>query len=298
MRPTLADVLEFLQEGLKQGLRPATLKRQSAALATVIQSLEGFPLTKHPLVIRFLKGATALAPPQIHRFPSWNLNLVLQSLTTTPFEPVKNIPLRMLTMKTLFLVAITSARRVSELGALSTRKDLCVFHKDKVVLGTDPAFQPKRDSPFHLSQEICLPTFFPRATSDRERCWHKLDVRWSLRVYLKRTQSLRSTDNLFINIQNTRRGFKMSNAAISKTLKACIVEAYKIQKRAPPQGLTAHSIRGMATNVAFTHSASPLEVCRAATWSSLSTFTRHYKINTHSAQDAAFGRRVLQHVME
>ena len=82
----------------------------------------------------------------------------------------------------------------------------------------------------------------------------------------------------------------MSNAAISKTLKACIVEAYKIQKRAPPHGLTAHSIRGMATNVAFTHSASPLEVCRAATWSSLSTFTRHYKMNAHSAQEGAAAR--------
>ena len=85
----------------------------------------------------------------------------------------------------------------------------------------------------------------------------------------------------------------MSTAMISKTLKSCVIEAYKMQKQPVPQGLTAHSIRGMATNAAFSHSASPLEVCRTATWSSLSTFIRHYRINTHSAQDAAFGRRVL-----
>ena len=158
--------------------------------------------------MRFLKGATARASPQVHRFPSWNLNIVLQTLTSAPFEPVRSIPLRMLALRTIFLVAITSARRVSELGALSVRTDLCVFHKDKVVLRTDPTFRPKRDSIFHMTQEICLPTFFLKARNERERRWHKLDVRRTLKAYVRHTDSLRKSDFLFINVQEPRIGQK------------------------------------------------------------------------------------------
>ena len=234
-----------------------------------------------------------MAPPQVHRFPSWNLNVVLHALTGIPFEPIRTIPLRMLALKALFLVAITSARWVSELGALSIREDLCIFHKDKVILRTDPTFRPKRDSIFHISQEICLPTFFHRTSNEQEKIWHKLDVQRTLRIYIKRTASFRQSDTLFIYVQPPRLGHRLPSSAISKALKACITESYLAQRRPIPQGLTAHSVRSMATNAAFTHNASPLEVCRAATWSSLSTFVRHYKIKG----GAAFGRSVLQHVM-
>lgn len=60
-------------------------------------------------------------------------------------------------MKTIFLVAVTSARRILELSALSCRPDLCVFHSDRVVLRPDPTFIPKVLSSFHAAQEICLP---------------------------------------------------------------------------------------------------------------------------------------------
>ncbi|XP_013929465.1 PREDICTED: uncharacterized protein LOC106555206 [Thamnophis sirtalis] len=55
--------------------------------------------------------------------------------------------------------AITSARRVSELAALSIRQDLCIFHPDKVVLRLDLAFVPKVNSVFHRTQELVLPDF-------------------------------------------------------------------------------------------------------------------------------------------
>lgn len=36
---------------------------------------------------------------------------------------------------------------------------------------------------------------------------------------------------------------------------------------------------------------------RVATWSSLSTFVRRYKLNSHVSANAAFVRRILQHVL-
>lgn len=93
-----------------------------------------------PTVHRFLKGAFNLKPPTVHRYPSWDLPKVLDALTKTPFELLRTVSLRFLTLKVSFLVAIISARRISELQALSVRADLCVFHQDCVVLRLDPSF--------------------------------------------------------------------------------------------------------------------------------------------------------------
>lgn len=93
-----------------------------------------------------------------------------------PFEPMNQVDLKWVKLKTIFLVAITSARRVSELGALSSRSDLCEFHRDKVVLRPDPTFRPKIASTFHMGLDISLPSFCPRPQHPQERRWHTLDV--------------------------------------------------------------------------------------------------------------------------
>lgn len=60
-------------------------------------------------------------------------------------------------------MAITSARRVSELKASNSEPPDMVFYKDKVQLRPQPAFLPKVVSQFHMNQDICLPVcvFFP-----------------------------------------------------------------------------------------------------------------------------------------
>lgn len=83
----------------------------------------------------------------------------------TPYEPLREAALSHLTCKVAFLVAITSARRVSELAALSVRSDLCIFHSDRVVLRLDPAFLPKVNTWFHRAQEIVLTNFAQAHTS-------------------------------------------------------------------------------------------------------------------------------------
>ena len=49
--------------------------------------------------------------------PNWSLNKVLEYLKKA--EPLENLSLRKLTCKTLFLVALATAKRVGELQALS-----------------------------------------------------------------------------------------------------------------------------------------------------------------------------------
>ena len=48
----------------------------------------------------------------------WDLGIVLEALSKTPFEPLREAFLKHLTLKTVFLLAMASARRRNELQAL------------------------------------------------------------------------------------------------------------------------------------------------------------------------------------
>lgn len=77
-------------------------------MTSVLPKFDDFTLSRHPHVSRFLRGVYLSNPPPVHRFPSWRLNLVLTALTKAPFEPLMDISLKWLRMKTIFLVAVTS----------------------------------------------------------------------------------------------------------------------------------------------------------------------------------------------
>lgn len=115
---TVPQVLGFLQEGLNSGLAINTFHRQVSAL-TIVVRCKGVPsLSRDPYVRSFLRGAANLHPPTVQKYPSWDLSIVLRALTEPPFEPLTSASLKFLTFKISFLVAITSARRVSKLAAL------------------------------------------------------------------------------------------------------------------------------------------------------------------------------------
>ena len=60
------------------------------------------------------------------RPPAWDLSKVLQYLVTSAFEPLSQASFRALTLKTLFLLALATAKRVGELQALSFWSPLLV----------------------------------------------------------------------------------------------------------------------------------------------------------------------------
>ncbi|KAF7251454.1 Fibrous sheath-interacting protein 1 [Varanus komodoensis] len=99
----------------------------------------------------------------------------MEALTRPPFEPLATTDLRLLSWKTAFLVAITLARRASELCALRIDPPYLNFHKEKVVLHTDLVFLLKVVSPFHINQDIILPAFFPTPSTPIERLLHFLN---------------------------------------------------------------------------------------------------------------------------
>ncbi|XP_034274849.1 uncharacterized protein LOC117666340 [Pantherophis guttatus] len=237
-----------------------------------------------------------IRPPAVHRYPTWDLPKVLQALTGPPFEPLRGISLKHLSFKVAFLVAVTSARRILEMAALSIRKELCIFHQDRVVLRLDPSFIPKVNSIFHRSQEVVLPDFCPAPRHHLEKRWHTLDVRRAVKIYIARTAAFRRSDALFMSFLPSSLGSKTSSSTLGRWIRACISTAYEASALPAPRNITAHSTRSAATSAAWSTRATIDEICRAATWASPSPFVRHYRLDKFASADAAFGRRVLQGV--
>ena len=201
--------------------------------------------------------------------------------------------LKFLSFKTLFLVAIASARRASELAALRADPPYLQFFKDKVVLHPDVTFLPKFVSDFHVNQPLILPTLFPDAVTEVERMLHALDVRRALAYYVTRTKDFRKAHRLFLCFYGPRKGSPASSSSLSRWLVSTISLAYELLKKPVPEGLKAHSTRAMATSTALLRGIDIQEICRSATWSNASTFVTHYKLDLRAKAETKFGRAVL-----
>lgn len=129
------------------------------------------------MTLRFLNGMEPLYPQVRDPVPPWDLNLVLSKLTVPPFKPLASCSLLLLSWKVSFLIAITSAQRVSEIRALMSEPPYTMFYKDKVQVRPHTAFLLKV-SQFHNNQDIFLQVFPPKPRkSGEERRLHTLDVR-------------------------------------------------------------------------------------------------------------------------
>ena len=125
--------------------------------------------------------------------PSWNLSLVLHQLTKAPFEPMRKASLKHLTFKTVFVVALGSGKRRSEIHARLYKNIRHQENWSQVSLYPSPSFLSKnqlaRDGPASVAP-VVIPALAPSLdkslTEDKSLC----PVR-ALHYYLDRTKDLR-----------------------------------------------------------------------------------------------------------
>ncbi|CAN2389169.1 hypothetical protein PRIEUP_LOCUS18265 [Pristimantis euphronides] len=172
LRFSLPRIIDFLQSGLDLGLSLSSLRGQVSVLLVLFNRA----LASKRDSRTFIQGVAHRVPPYHLPIPVWDLNLVLEVLQVSPFEPLQDISPRLLSWKVALLVAITSIRRVSELASLSHKPPFLAFHQDKVVLRPVPSFLAKVVSVFHLKEDIVLPSFCPAPKHRREVALHNLDV--------------------------------------------------------------------------------------------------------------------------
>ncbi|XP_077141699.1 uncharacterized protein LOC143805858 isoform X1 [Ranitomeya variabilis] len=289
----IKSILEFLQKGKELGLSVNTLKVQVSALG----ALYGHNIAGNKWVSRFITACERVTPVHIPRVAPWDLNLVLDSLTESPFEPIDTASLKHLSLKTAFLVALTSARRVSDIQALSIDQPYLLTFHDRLILKPDPLYLPKVAGKFHRSQEIHLPTFFKDPSTPEEQKFHTLDVRRVVLQYIEKTSSWRQSRALFISFQGKKKGYGVTRATLSRWIRDAIRLAYSMKNEEPPEGIKAHSTRAMASSWAEKGNVPIEDICKAATWLAPSTFYNHYRLDLSSDSDLHFGRTILSTVV-
>ena len=116
--PVVVDFLIHLRQD--KGLSVSAVKGYCSALNSVL-ALKGRDLAASREITTLLRSFVRSVNPVELRPPAWDVSLVLQSLTWAPYEPLRTCEECFLAQKTLFLLALASAKRIGELHALSYR---------------------------------------------------------------------------------------------------------------------------------------------------------------------------------
>nr|XP_054595475.1 uncharacterized protein LOC129162961 [Nothobranchius furzeri] len=272
-------ILSFLQDLLDGKKAFSTIKVYLAAISARHLGFGKKLAGQHPLVCSFMKGARRLLPVSRPLVPSWDLSLVLSALSGPPFEPMDGLDLKILSLKVVLLLALVSAKRVSDLQALSVHPSCAQFAPGdmKVSLKPNPAFVPKVVGSF---SPIILTAFYPPPfSSPEEERWHKLCPIRALKEYVNRTENLRRGDQLFVSWGGPRKGKPVTKQRLSHWIAEAISMAYSCQGIQAPVGLRAHSTRGLSASWALFRGLSIQEICAAASWASPLAFARFYKLD-------------------
>ncbi|KAI2656770.1 Transposon Ty3-G Gag-Pol polyprotein [Labeo rohita] len=274
----VGTVLEFLQARFSTGLAHSTLKVYVAAISAYHALLDGVSVGKNPLVIRFLRGVLRLRPPTRPRVPSWDLTVVLEALCKPPFEPLEEIPIRFLTIKTVLLLALTSLKRVGDLQALSVAPSHLEFSPGniKAFLYPRPGYVPK--VPTHPPQPVVLQAFCPPPF--REPDQQKLNCMCPVRAldaYVHRAALWRKSEQLFVCYGPPKKGSPASKETLSRWIVDAISTAYESSDLPSPLGVKAHSTRALGASKAFSAGVPIQDICNAAGWSTPLTFLFHWQ---------------------
>lgn len=211
--------------------------------------------------------------------PPWNLSLVLEMLTKPPFEPLHTASLKYVTWKTVFLLALASGKRRSELHALTNRVIHHSVKWSKVTLVPETGFLAKTEL---VNRPACksiltIPALSPIVEASDEPQRKLCPIR-ALKVYLQITKAKRGMKRkLFIAHKANFAGEIHANT-ISGWLRKVITLAHEDvpEETRTRLRIKAHSIRSVASSWAFQKNVSLQNIMDACSWSSHNTFTSYY----------------------
>ena len=288
---SVADFLMHLFEDKK--LQPSTIDGYRSAIADKLGSTT-INISKDDNLTRLLESFHRDRPKGRRGIPSWNLSLVLYQLTKAPFEPLREASLKHLTFKTVFLLALGSGKRRSEIHAWQHKNIRHQSDWSRVSLFPSPSFLSKnqlaKEGPESVAPVVIpalAPTLDRSLKSDRSLC----PVR-ALRYYLDRTSDIRQHKELvFVSF---KKGFDkdISSATISSWIKQTVILCYECSDHQAHtlHQVKAHDVRAFAASKAFQSGVSLEQILSACHWRSHNTFTQFY------LKDVAWADSELYHL--
>jgi hypothetical protein len=203
--PLVADFLCFLRD---KPLAISTIEGYRTALSKVLKAHKGLDIGKDTAITRLIADFQREAPARNLSVPSWDLSLVLNMLTKSPFEPMHLSDIKFFSFKTVFLLALASGRRRSELHALQydiqrteNWSEVSLFPDSQFVAKTQLVAEGAA-----VLKPLTLPALTkvvgPDLIEDRSLC-----VVRAVKYYLSRTKEIRKgRQRFFISIKKGHQG--------------------------------------------------------------------------------------------
>ena len=292
--PSIKQIADFLLHLFQEkNLQPSTIDGYRSAIADKLGDTS-INVGKDDNLTRLLDSFHRDRPKGRRGVPAWNLSLVLHQLTKAPFEPLRKASLKHLTFKTVFLLALASGKRKSEIHAWLNKNIRHQADWSKVSLYPSPSFLAKN----HLAKEgpecvapVVIPALAPTLDKSLKEDRSLCPVR-ALRYYLDKTQDLRTGKELvFVSF---KQGFDrdISPATISSWIKQTVVLCYDLsdQESLTLHQVKAHDVRAFAASKAFQGGISLDQILAACHWKSHNTFTQFY------LKDVAWADKELFHL--
>lgn len=251
----LATVLSFLTESLSQGMAYRTINVLRSMLSSTLGPVEGYPIGRHPLVLRLMKGVYNIRPPAPKYNQTWDVEVVLSSFRRIPNE---GLSFAALSYKLVTLLALATMLRVSELASIDASS--IRFDNDGVAFNLTKPRKAQRDGSLH--------SLFVRGIPDV-----LIDPVACCGFYRYLTDPLRHDGNsgsLFISL--VRPHNPVSPSTLARWIKIQLGTA-----GIDTSTFTAHSTRGAASSAAAKNGCPIGAILRSAHWASESTFTRFYR---------------------
>ena len=267
--------LAFLFE--KKKLSASSVKGHRSAISTTLTQLGGPNFSANPLLKDVSQAVSRKQARSPKHFPPWDLYLVLRSLRSAPYEPLRYCPLDLLSYKTVFLVSLASGRRCSEVHSLQY-EGWAVEPDKSLSFKFIPEFVAKNQPLGLPSPPICIKALTPLLCSDDED--RTLCPVRALKIYIERTKFLRSPlkRRLFVSIREDKKS-DISCASVSRWIKNVIKSAYdnaEAEDKSKVNNMKAHEVRAWAASIAWANNTSLHDIMRAAYWFGRATFFQFY----------------------
>ena len=158
--PTAAQVASFLFDLFDtHGLSPRTIKGYRTCIGSVLNRTGRAKVVLHRTISDMIASMELQRPRATPVLPQWDLGVVLEALNKPPYEPLREASFKYLTLKMVFLLAMASAGRRSELHALTFDQNYIQF-KPKgagVTLYFSPEFMRKNQKPNQVNDPWYIP---------------------------------------------------------------------------------------------------------------------------------------------
>lgn len=262
---TIVHIADFVSHLYHKGLQYSTINGYRSMLSAVLPCIDGHKVGQHPYVIQLLKGVFNSRPPQVKLVPEWDLLKVLEAVQKKPFEPIHKASLKLVTLKTVFMIAITSFRRCSDLQSFRIGQDSVNIQSKGITFIRHGLAKQDRQS--HRKATVFIPAFPENKKLDPRRCLYH---------YLKATEGFRKSPDgkdetkVFLGLNEPHK------PVCAQTISNWIVETLRLTLKDRNLKVKAHSTRALGPSLALFRGASVESIMNSADWSSESTFVRSY----------------------